>query len=139
VEEGGPPRERNLDGLDAQSSQLARTPATTVGTASRFRRSTSTPEDQVIVKRDRDDFARAASAVGAEQNTRRVFIEAPRLIELEMHVGYARDLLAELRGALGASGAAFEGATIKIDLPVSVCLSPVQVEQLIEKLAAVTQ
>jgi hypothetical protein len=40
---------------------------------------------------------------------------------------------------LGASGAAFEGATIKIDLPVSVCLSPVQVEQLIEKLAAVTK
>lgn len=92
----------------------------------------------MIIKRDRDDFARAASAVGAEQNTRRVLIEEPRLIELELHVAYARDLLAELRGAL-VSGVAFEGATIKIDLPVSFFLSPVQVEQLIEKLTAVTR
>lgn len=92
----------------------------------------------MIIKRDRDDFARAASAVGAEQNTRRVSIASPRLIELEMHVGYARDLLAELRDALTAD-VAFEAATIKIDLPVSIFLSPVQVEQLIETLAVVTK
>jgi hypothetical protein len=124
--------------LGAQDAEPRRGAASTIGAAVRIRRSTSTPEDQVIIKRDRDDFARAASAVGAEQNTRRVCIASPRLIELEMHVGYARDLLAELRDALTAD-VAFEAATIKIDLPVSIFLSPVQVEQLIETLAVVTR
>jgi hypothetical protein len=48
VEGRGPARERDLDGLDARAPQLARTAVAADGATRRVRRSTSTPEDQVI-------------------------------------------------------------------------------------------
>lgn len=85
----------------------------------------------MLVERDRTHYARSYG------DPERVRVDEPLGIDLEMPTSYARDLLAALRRVL-AAGAEFEQAQIAIDLPVRLYLRPMQVEQLIAKLAEIS-
>lgn len=84
----------------------------------------------LLVERDRTHYARSYG------DPERVRVDEPLAIDLEMPTSYARDLCASLRRVLAAGGE-FEQAQIAVDLPVRVYLRPMQVEQLIAKLAEI--
>ena len=86
----------------------------------------------MLVERDRTHYARA---YGDSEHVR---IDEPLAIDLELPASYAQDLRAALQRVLDAGGD-FDQAMIAVDLPVRLWLRPMQVEQLVAKLAEVAR
>jgi len=89
-------------------------------------------DKMLIVERDRTHYARSHG------DTEHVCIEEPRAVILELPTSYALDLAAALRRML-AAGDEFDQALIAVDVPMRLYLRPLQVEQLVEKLAEVAE
>lgn len=86
----------------------------------------------MLVERDRTHYARAHG------DSEHVRVDEPLAVDLELPASYRRDLLAALRHVI-AVGGEFDRALISIDVPVRLFLQPIQVEQLIEKLATMSE
>lgn len=86
----------------------------------------------MLVERDRTHYARSYG------DPERVRVEEPLAVDLELPSSYVRDLLAALRRVL-AAGDEFDQALIAVDVPMRLYLRPLQVEQLVERLAEVTR
>lgn len=86
----------------------------------------------MLVERDRTHYARS---YGDPETVR---VDEPLAVDLELPTSYARDLLAALRRVI-AAGDEFDQAQIAVDVPVRLYLRPVQVEQLVERLATIME
>jgi len=86
----------------------------------------------MLVERDRTHYARS---YGDPEHVR---VDEPLAIDLELPTSYARDLLAALRRVIAAGGE-FDRALLLIDVPIRLYLRPSQVEQLVERLAKITE
>lgn len=84
----------------------------------------------MLVERDRTHYARSYG------DPERVRVDEPLAVELDLPTSYARDLRAALQRVI-AAGDEFEQAQIAVDLPVRLYLRPVQIEQLLAKLAEI--
>lgn len=83
----------------------------------------------MIVDRDRTHYARSHG------DSEHVRVDEPLAVDLELPASYRADLLVALRRVIEAGGE-FDRALLSIDVPVRLFLRPIQVEQLIERLAA---
>jgi len=84
----------------------------------------------MLVERDRTHYARAYG------DPERVRVDEPLAIDLDLPTSYARDLRHALQRVLDAGGE-FDQAQISVDLPIRLWLRPMQVEQLVAKLAEI--
>lgn len=89
----------------------------------------------LLVERSRTHYARSHG------DTEWVRVAEPLAIDLGLPTSYAKDLLASLLAALQRGVVENDGveqAQIAIDVPFRLHLRPIQVEQLIEKLAEIS-
>jgi hypothetical protein len=86
----------------------------------------------MLIERDRTHYARSHG------DSEHVRVDEPLAVDLALPTSYRKDLLIALRRVIAAGGE-FESALLSIDVPIRLCLRPIQVEQLIEKLATMSE
>jgi hypothetical protein len=84
------------------------------------------------IERTRTHYARSHG------DSTRVRVDEPLAVDLELPTSYAQDLRASLCRSL-SEGYDFDQALIAVDVPMRLYLRPLQVEQLVERLAEVTE
>lgn len=84
------------------------------------------------VERTRTHYARSHG------DLTHVRVDEPLAVDLELPASYVQDLCASLRRSL-SEGDDFEQVEIAVDVPVRIWLRPLQVEQLVEKLAEISR